>query len=302
MESVMRRSLQLSAFCLAAGIAVACKPADVIPTEDIPTAGIRFVNAVPDTFGVTLRPVDIVENSDFYNVNFRSTTLLFYKNARAGSRHYRIFFSPPDPNAPAEVQQAIASTVIKDTTVTLEAGHRYTFILWGFSRTGSSPGMRLDIMDDNPADPGAQVALRVINACLPGICGSSASGALDVREYARGTASGTACPGGGTVPAAATWAAVQPLSASSFVQEAVGQKCYNVQPPAGGTAVLTDALALAGVAATVDIDAIPGTTVAGSAVSGIIFPRSVAGSTAASFTTPGVVFVWDRRPPRPPGI
>lgn len=287
----MRRPLQLSVLCLAAGIAVACKPADVIPTEDIPTAGIRFVNAVPDTFGVTLRPVDIVENSDFYNVNFRSTTLLFYKNARAGSRHYKIFFSPPDPTAPAEVQQAIASTVIKDTTVTLEAGHRYTFILWGFSRTGSSPGLRLDIMDDNPADPATQVALRVINACLPGICGASASGSVDVREY----------PSSGA-PGAVTWAGVSPMSAAAYITAATGTIKYNVQPAGGGAALFTDPTALAGVAATVDIDAIPGTTVAGSAVSGILFPRSVAGSPAASFTTPGMVFVWDRRPPRPPGI
>jgi hypothetical protein len=28
-----------------------------------------------------------------------------------------------------------------------------------------------------------------------------------------------------------------------------------------------------------------------------VFPRSVAGSKAANFTTPGSSFMWDRRPP-----
>ena len=66
--------------------------------------------------------------------------------------------------------------------------------------------------------------------------------------------------------------------------------------------LFTDATALAGVAATVDLDALPGTTIPGSAVSGFVFPRSVAGSKAASFAAPGIFFVWDRRPPRAAGL
>ena len=57
-------------------------------------------------------------------------------------------------------------------------------------------------------------------------------------------------------------------------------------------------LALIGQAATVDIEGTPGTTQPGSAITAIIFPASVAGSKATSFTTPGVSFMWDRRPPR----
>jgi hypothetical protein len=145
--------------------------------------------------------------------------------------------------------------------------------------------MQLAILNDDPADPGSQVALRLVNA-------AAGLGALDGRQY----------PNGGTVPGTPTWAAVPELSASAYVQAPTGQIRYNVTPAGGGTALFADALALAGTAATVDLDATPGTTVAGSAVSGFIFPRSVAGSAAANFTTPGVIFVWDRRPPRPPGI
>ena len=141
----MRRILQLAVLCLGAGVLTACTPDTVIETEDIPTAGIRFINAVPDTIGVDFRPVDIVENSTFYGVTFRSTTLLAYKNARAGQRNFRIFQSGTTP--------AIASVVVKDTTVNLEAGKRYTFILCGYARAVSSPARMLSILEDTPDDP-----------------------------------------------------------------------------------------------------------------------------------------------------
>ena len=273
----MRPIFKLSMFCLAVGIGTGCKPEEIIITEDIPTAGVRFVHAVPDAADMDFRPVDIVENTHFYSVGFRGTALLYYKNARAGARNFRIFLTSTD--------QAVASTVIQDVNVTLEAGKNYTFILWGFSAAGSSPAMQLSILNDDPADPGSQVALRLVNA-------AAGLGALDGRQY----------PDGETAPGTPTWAAVPELSASAYVQSPTGAIRYNVTPAGGGTELFADALALAGTAATVDLDATPGTTVAGSAVSGFIFPRSVAGSAADNFTTPGVVFVWDRRPPRPPGV
>jgi hypothetical protein len=144
--------------------------------------------------------------------------------------------------------------------------------------------MRLTFMQDSPPDPGSQVALRVINAT-----GSP----IDARQYVST----------GSVPAAATWANIPALSASSFVNVAPSQYRFNVQPAGGGTALFTDALALPGAAASVDVEALPGTTVGGSAVTAIVWPRSVAGSKAPqtgtpAFTAPAVSFVWDRRPPR----
>lgn len=277
----MRPILHYSVLGLALAAMGACKAESVFPTENIPTAGIRFLNVVPDTGAVDFRPVDIVENSTFYNVAFRSTTLLFYKNARAGARHFRIFFTP-DPNTSAAQQQQTASTVVWDSTVNLEAGKLYTFILWGFARPGSLPARQLTVLEDSPADPGNQVALRVVNA-------GAGLGALDVAVY----------PDGGVVPPP-TWAAVPELSASGYVTMPTGPIRYNFQPAGGGAAVITDPLALQGVAATVDINPVPGTTVAGSAVSGFIVPASVVGSTAASFAAPGFISIWDRRPPNAP--
>lgn len=307
----MRRISQFSMLCLAAGVLNACKPEEVIPTEDIPTAGIRFINAVPDTGGMDFRPVDIVENSQFYNVTFRSTTLFYYKNARAGTRHYKIFRTPTATD-PAATQIATAQTVVADLpNLTLEAGKRYTVMLWGYSRTGSSPAMQVTILTDDPPDPGTQVALRVINACVPGICGAAATGVLDARAFTNDATDAV------TIDApAASWPAIAPLTATAYQNVSVcctgnlpgtpvTAKAYTFDfRPTG--AVTTGAALVAGagpngVAETVDIQALPGTNVAGSAVSAIIFPRSVANSQApqtSSFLVPAIIFVWDRRPPR----
>ena len=282
----MRRISQLSVLCLAAGALSACSQDQVVQTEAIPTAGVRFINAVPDTggsAGLDFRFVDLVENNAQFKVAFRNnivttggvpaSTQIEYKNTRAGQRHFRIFLSDPD--------QAVAQVVLKDTTVTIEAGKLYTVMLWGNAR-GGAPAMRLSFITDNPPDPGSQVALRVINAT-----GSP----IDARQYLST----------GSVPAAATWANIAPLSASSFVNVAPSQYRFNVQPAGGGTALFSDALALPGATASVDVEALPGTTIAGSAVTAIVWPRSVAGSKApqaAAFNTPAVSFVWDRRPPR----
>ena len=83
----MRRILPISVLCLAAGVLNACRPEEVVLTENIPTAGVRFIHAVPDTGAMDFRPVDIVENSQFYGIAYRPTNNVFYKNARAGARH-----------------------------------------------------------------------------------------------------------------------------------------------------------------------------------------------------------------------
>jgi hypothetical protein len=271
----MRRILQLSVVCIAAGVVSACTPDEVVPTENIPTAGVRFINAVPDTMGMDFRFVDQVESNAHFRITFRNapttagtgplgvtaSTTIQYKNARAGSaRHFRVFLN--------DTIQATASTVIKDSTLNLEAGKNYTVMLWGYARTGSTPAMKLDVWEDAPTDPAAQVALRVINAT---------GAAIDVRAY----------PSSGTAPATATWAGVAALSRSTYINFAPDTIRFNVRPAGGaaGTELFADARALFGAAATADIDAVPGTTVAGSAVTLIVFPGSVTGSPAAQFST-----------------
>jgi hypothetical protein len=283
--------LRVSLICLAVGIAGACKPDEVISTENIPTAGVRFINAVPDTgaaYGLDFRFVDLAESNAQFRVPFRNnpatsgsganavtaSTQIQYKPARAGSRHFRIFLS--------DSSQAVASVVLKDSTINIEAGKNYTVMLWGNARSTGADKMKLSVWEEAVADPAAQVALRVINAT---------TSPIDASQYVST----------GTAPATPTWANLAPLTASTYVTVPPAQFRFNVKPAGGATALFSDALALIGAAATVDIEALPGTTVAGSAVTAIIFPRSVAGSKApqaSSFQVPAVSFMWDRRPTR----
>jgi hypothetical protein len=312
----MRRKLQLSLIWLAVGVVGACKPDSVITTDNIPTAGVRFINAVPDTNQMDFRFVDIVENNVQFRIVYRNTIAVSgtgaaavfasaqiqYKPAQAGSRHYRIFLNDPAGS------QVINSTVIKDGTTTLEAGKNYTFLLWGYAsptgpgRPAGAPAMKLDIIEESVADPGAQVALRVINATKDPI---------DVRRYVST----------GTAPATATWANVAGQSIATYQTVAPDTFQFNVQPAGGGAALFADSRAMIGCPANDGksgtflpcqgivgpVDALPGTTVAGSAVTMIVFPRSVAGTpapqttSAPSYATPQPSFMWDRRPPRPPG-
>jgi uncharacterized protein DUF4397 len=287
MEFFMRRIFQLSVACLAAGALSACStPSEVTNVPIPPTAGVRFINAVPDTggsYGLDFRFIDLVESNAQFRIGFRNSpatsagvtasTAIEYKAARAGERKFRVFLS--------DSLGSVASTVLKDSTLTLEAGKNYTVVMWGFARTGSTPSMKLSVIEESVADPGTNVALRVLN---------TTASPIDVREYASS----------GTAPAAPTWAAVPGMSASSYVTAAPGQFKYNVQPAGGGTPLFADALALIGAPGTIDIEALPGTTVAGSAVTLIVFPPSVSGSKTpqtSAFKVPAASFMWDRRPP-----
>lgn len=259
-----------------------------------PTSGVRFINALPDSagaFGLDFRFIDIVENSTAFRVPFRMSpavtggvtgaTQIQYRAAAAGSRRFAIFLD--------DTIAAITSTKLKDSTVTLVDGKNYTFVLWGAARAGQ---MKVTIIDESTIpDPGtSKVALRVIN---------TTSTPIEVRTF----------PTGGTVPAAPTWASVGALSASSFVTADTGSISYNVRLVGSTTNLFADMTALLGVAAfstagasgKLDIEAVPGTRIAGSAVSLIVFPASTVGARTpqtAAFLVPAGAFIWDRRPPR----
>ena len=293
----MRRIFELSVLCVAAGIVSACKPSEVISSPTPPTAGVRFINAVPDTSGgggLDFRFVDLVENSAAFGITFRNnpltasgvtaSSLIQYKAAQAGARHFRIFLN--------DTIQTVAPTVLKDSTANLEAGHDYTFLLWGNARSTSGAGkMELKVLDENVADPGSNVALRVIN---------TTGSAIDVSYYNQGS----------TVPTTPAWANVGPYSISSYKTVSPNKIMFHVTPAGGTTTLFSDALAIIGepvgtstngCTVGVDCDVTPGTTVPGSAVTLIVFPASVAGAKTpqtTAFKVPASSFMWDRRPPK----
>lgn len=301
---LMRRILKLSVLCLAAGVVSACLPEEIVVTENIPTAGVRFIHAVPDTGAMDFRFVDMVESNAHWNVAFRNnpiiaggvagSQLIQYKNARAGSRKFKIFMYG--------TTAAIASQeVLGETTVTLEAGKLYTAMLWGYAnptgtgRPAGAQAMALDFYEETVADPAAQVGLRVINTTAAPVDASFRSVTTPASAF----------------PATPTWPAVPALSRSAYVTADTGQIQYLVTgvTPAAGTLALVGATAVT--IAPGPFDALPGTRVSGSAVTAIVWPRSVAGtqapqlggtSTRPSFQAPAVTFMWDRRPPRPTGV
>lgn len=289
----MQRIFRLSVLCLGAAVAMsACRPEEVITTEDIPTGGVRFINAVPDSagaYGLNFHFVDQVESNFHFRISFRNTPTTTsgvigassaqFKGARAGVRNFAIFLD--------DTLQNIAQTKLKDSTLTVTAGSNQTVIMWGEGRAGT---MKTSVIQDNPADPGAKVALRVINAT---------GGALDVSTFVDG----------GTAPATPTWAGVPAYSASTYVLVDPSRIRYRVRAAGATTNLISsDLLALvgaqaystAGAGGKLDIGSVPGTTVAGSAVSLIVFPRSTAGARTpqtSAFAVPAGAFVWDRRPP-----
>jgi hypothetical protein len=301
----MRRFVKVSLLCLTAGMGACSTPDLVNPTDDPLYAGVRFVNAVPDSagsFGLDFRFVDLLESNAHFRITFRNSpsssnapgteysTTLQYKGAREGSRHFKIFLD--------DTLQSIASVALKDTTVNLVKGHNYTAMFWGNGRSAATVAaglggdkMALNFWEEDVAAPAAgKIKLRVIN---------TGSTALDVWAY----------PTGGTVPATATWAAVPGYSKSAYVEVDSGAYTYRVRNAGAGTNLFAERNAAVGAVPTCsglacstgqfpDIDAIPGTRVSGSALSGIVFPPSVAGSKAAQFTAAGMTFVWDKRPAR----
>ncbi len=290
----MQRISRLSVLCLIAGAAMsACSPEEVTITPDTPTAGVRFINALPDSagaFGLDFRFVDIVENSTAFRVPFRNSptttagvtasTATQYRASMAGSRRFVIFLD--------DTIQTISSTKLKDSTLSLVAGKNYTVILWGAARAGQ---MRVRVIEENIADPApGKIALRVINA---------SDVAIDASAYLTA----------GTAPATPTWAGVAAYSASNFVVSDTGSVTYNVQTAGTGTNLFGNLVALlgapalssAGAAGKLDIEPIPGTRIAGSAVTLVVFPRSTAGARTpqtAAFLVPAGAFMWDKRPPR----
>jgi hypothetical protein len=309
----MRRSVKFSLLCLAAAGASACESAKlVVPTEVLPYSGVRFINAVPDSagaFGLDFRFVDLLENNAHFRIAFRNgpsasqnvATLIQYKGARDGARHFRIFLD--------DTLQSIAGTIVKDTTVNLVKLHNYTAILWGNGRsaTTAADAMRLTFWEEDVADPGAgKIALRVINAT---------STAIDGWAYT-----------GATAPALAstpTWPAVPAYSRSAYVVVDSGSYSYQVRNSGAAAVLFANTTATPGQVPTcggvpaasitaanpsgcpigqkADIEAAPGTKVSGTAMSAIVFPRSTAGSRtpqAAAFGVPALLYTWDRRPAR----
>jgi hypothetical protein len=257
----------------------ACEP-DAGPFEapTVPTAYVRFVNAVPDTLPVELRFIDKVEGSAWFGQPaFRTVTNYF--PVHAGERKFRIF--PTDPSSVPDIN--IVTQILQDVTTTFQAERYYTVVHTGYTRAGATPEDRVIIMEDVlPSVPSGQIAVRAVNLDPTG----------PVAVY--GTATGGTSPLG-----TALFPTVAYGAASSYANTGTGTLVFRATP-AGATTVMAEATAPAGrVAASVSQSNQGGYSIAGSILTAFVFPRSVAGSRApqtAAFTTPGVVWMQDNEP------
>jgi len=257
-------------------------------------AFVRFINAIPDSGSQDWRFVDAVEGSpSIAGLPFRG---IFpgatYQAATAGRRHLKIFQSSLDPTFadPTKTTPGIVSTVFVDSTFTLETGKHYTIAAVGSLRAKTA---KFVIITDEYTDPGTSIAVRAVNLGTPT--------ALDV--YTSPTGGTAALP---TTPFAA---ALAPFAATTWKTSAPA--AFTLRANAAGTTTLpamVDAAAPAGVAAdkVLNLSAIGGATIPGSAFTAFLFPPATTGSLAAAVVagtcptrcaTAGVIYAVDKYPP-----
>lgn len=247
-----------------------------------PLAAIHFVHAVPDTMAMDFRVVDIVSNAGLFDASFR-TANMFYTGIEAGSRQIRVFIS--------STNEAVTKNPIYDTTFAFTADADYTFIHTGFARTGQSPARAVWIVPDNATAPAAgQIGLRLIHA-------GAGLAALDVNvtRHAADTLPDTPLVPGLTYSTVGSYLALG--------RDSVAADSMRLVVTAAGTKapVLFSLKLPTGVAGTSSADAIAGARVAGSVMTAVLVPPSVAGSTApqgGAFAAPSAVILVDRRPPQ----
>jgi hypothetical protein len=278
----MMNSYKILALGLAVAALAACGDDDGVvgPVQEGPKALIRFINAVPDTGVVDFRFIDELENlPTFLGVPFRASSGV-YQPVAPGTRPVRVFVNSTDPIA--------AQRLLIDTTITITAGARYTFVYAGRARGNAD---RLAVIEDDatlPA-PAANIAVRTIHAAV-------GTNAVDV--YVANS--------GATDPIAA--------KVGQFTNLAyLGKTAYSNLPARTGTgalylfAVANAGAATAAFSATPNQPGIPtpagqltspqpGVQIAGSVLTAVVFPGATAGSPAATATnqTPTVILFIDK--------
>lgn len=250
----------------------ACHDDSVTSLNAPPLAGVRYINALPDTFDVDIHPIDQVDwSAKAIDLAFRSGTE--HQPMEAGKpREIRVFTQPGEGGATVDA----VSTILVDTTITFDENVNYTLLLTGSARAGTA---HFVVITDSPAADEGHIQLRALNA----------NGGAPVDVYT--TAAST-----DPLPTSPTFAGVASDAATDY---APPQDAGDVFAQAFAAGTTTPALASkAGPTSSTVSGERPaaGVNVPGSAFSIVYFPASVAGSAAAQFTAPGVVYFVDRNP------
>jgi len=87
------------------------------------------------------RVVDIVSNSGLFPAGFRGMNP-YYQGIEAGNRTSRCSWDGTDP--------AIASTLMLERTFAFTVNTSYTFLAYGYARTGQTPAKKVLVTTDAP--------------------------------------------------------------------------------------------------------------------------------------------------------
>jgi hypothetical protein len=171
------------------------------------------------------------------------------------------------------------TAVLTEQTLSFEANKYYTILFTGYARNGSK---KIVVFEDVFPSPGSNIAIRVLNA-------NTGLGSVDAYKTA---AVGDAISGSPAL------AAVAEQKFSAYITAAPGAFAIRATAAGNAATILASGAAPAGTAGTTAADPIGGATVAGTVMTAMVFPASVTGSMAAASTTPSVVYVVDKQPPR----
>lgn len=257
--------------------AIGCQTDDGGPTSRNlpPLAFVRYINAVPDTFNLTVRFIDQVAlvPQTFANVPYRSQGQGGFQGVEAGTQRFRVFTYDPALG----VGGAGAGTeMLADTSFNFVAGQYYTLLHAGFARAGQLPAQRVRIIEHVLPAVNTNLSVRAMHAGT-----GLAAGVTTVDLTVGGTALGTGVAFGGA--AAAYGSRAVGVFTADFVQ-------------AGTATVLASGSPVVGDTASSSGTAIAGSTIRGSVFSAVLFGPSVPGSRAAAAATASIGWFVDRQP------
>ena len=239
--------------------------------DPLPPLGfVRYVHGVPNAGGVDLRMIDRVDFAPF-EIGLGYRGIGRYQEAATGQRRIRMF--------PRSTNIDTASTILLDSTITVEAGAYYTVLVTG--RAGGAPALRFQVFRDSaPTPTGTQFAIRAVHAGV-GV------GAVDVF--------GTRLAAD-PLPGSPTFGNLTYLNRSIYAAVDTGTFAVRLFGAGTTTPALVTGTVPAGALGTTGANPVGGTRVPGTALSAFAFAPGDAGSPNAGVTAPSVVFAVDRRP------
>jgi hypothetical protein len=262
------RYMRFAVILTAATALAACHESETGIQSRPPLAGVRFINALPDTGTVDIRAIDQVEWSPVVNsLPYRTATE--YQPIQADrARKFRVF--------PTDTTFATSKFLI-DGTLTFQPGHNYTVLVTGLARAGTQ---KFVLLTDDVTVPAGNIAVRAVNA---------ASGTVGL--YLTNTSTDP-LPGSASATAA-------DASASTYSNRAVGAVFARVLSGSSTTPVASVAGPTRPASPQGSVLPAAGVDAAGSAFSVMYFPASVAGSKApqtAAFLAPAAIWFVDKLP------